>query len=99
MVVETNQLCYGISTITEDVTTTEKGQKKTETHVVGVQKPKHPGTYFILQTVNKFLGSYATSIPLGNEKGAFRYGGKQHGEECRGSCCNMTVSAGEMPRR
>lgn len=44
VVVETNQLCYGISTITQDVTTTEKGQKKTETVVVGVQKPKHPGT-------------------------------------------------------
>ncbi|EXU98127.1 hypothetical protein X797_008734 [Metarhizium robertsii] len=48
VVVETNQLCYGISTITEDVTIVEKGKKKTETRVFGVQKPKYPATRKVL---------------------------------------------------
>ncbi|KAG8404950.1 hypothetical protein J3459_017951 [Metarhizium acridum] len=48
VVVETNQLCYGISTITEEVTTGEEEKKKTEIHVVGVQKPKYPATRKVL---------------------------------------------------
>ncbi|KJK91585.1 hypothetical protein H633G_04506 [Metarhizium anisopliae BRIP 53284] len=60
VVVETNQLCYGISTITEDVTTIEKGQKKTETHVVGVQKPKHPA--FRLATRKVLSDTVASSM-------------------------------------